>query len=145
HEFYNHFFFQAEDGIRDFHVTGVQTCALPISRSPGMASETMPTRVPARYPGSQASSSTRIRILLVFPSGTTSSWVRWKGSMSVWALPWSVVTVTVAGGGVSGSRSKVMVVPVTSRGSVNVTSSHSPTAPSILLDRHEVAEDWSSA
>src|SRR5690606_40360084 len=25
-------FFQAEDGIRDFHVTGVQTCALPISR-----------------------------------------------------------------------------------------------------------------
>src|SRR5207302_5515243 len=26
-------FFQAEDGIRDFHVTGVQTCALPISVS----------------------------------------------------------------------------------------------------------------
>src|SRR5690606_40054387 len=27
----NSFFFcQAEDGIRDFHVTGVQTCALPI-------------------------------------------------------------------------------------------------------------------
>src|SRR5690606_40338596 len=25
------FCFQAEDGIRDFHVTGVQTCALPIS------------------------------------------------------------------------------------------------------------------
>src|SRR5690606_40601590 len=24
------FFFQAEDGIRDFHVTRVQTCALPI-------------------------------------------------------------------------------------------------------------------
>src|SRR5215208_1172414 len=29
------FFFQAEDGIRDVHVTGVQTCALPIWR--GMA------------------------------------------------------------------------------------------------------------
>src|SRR5260370_4700194 len=27
------FFFQAEDGIRDSSVTGVQTCALPISRS----------------------------------------------------------------------------------------------------------------
>src|SRR5690606_40807105 len=27
---YYFFFFQAEDGIRDFHVTGVQTCALPI-------------------------------------------------------------------------------------------------------------------
>src|SRR5690606_6463465 len=27
------FFFQAEDGIRDFHVTGVQTCALPICKA----------------------------------------------------------------------------------------------------------------
>src|SRR3989475_11363885 len=27
------FFFQAEDGIRDLTVTGVQTCALPIFRS----------------------------------------------------------------------------------------------------------------
>src|SRR5882762_3771877 len=29
---YFFFFFQAEDGIRDSSVTGVQTCALPISR-----------------------------------------------------------------------------------------------------------------
>src|SRR5438445_7733576 len=29
---YFFFFFQAEDGIRDIGVTGVQTCALPISR-----------------------------------------------------------------------------------------------------------------
>src|SRR5690625_1853280 len=28
------FFFQAEDGIRDGHVTGVQTCALPICVEP---------------------------------------------------------------------------------------------------------------
>src|SRR5690606_39589185 len=28
--YFSFFFFQAEDGIRDFHVTGVQTCALPI-------------------------------------------------------------------------------------------------------------------
>src|SRR5437667_8142757 len=32
--FFFFFFFQAEDGIRDRDVTGVQTCALPIS-SPG--------------------------------------------------------------------------------------------------------------
>src|SRR2546430_3223404 len=30
------FFFQAEDGIRDLTVTGVQTCALPISLKPKM-------------------------------------------------------------------------------------------------------------
>src|SRR2546426_7232099 len=32
------FFFQAEDGIRDYKVTGVQTCALPISASQARAS-----------------------------------------------------------------------------------------------------------
>src|SRR5438046_10194259 len=35
--FFFFFFFQAEDGIRDWSVTGVQTCALPIS-SPGCCS-----------------------------------------------------------------------------------------------------------
>src|SRR5256885_4916171 len=30
-DIYFYFFFQAEDGIRDYKVTGVQTCALPIS------------------------------------------------------------------------------------------------------------------
>src|ERR1039457_5106016 len=32
------FFFQAEDGIRDYKVTGVQTCALPISWPPARPS-----------------------------------------------------------------------------------------------------------
>src|SRR5690349_16776373 len=32
------FFFQAEDGIRDLYVTGVQTCALPISVANSTAS-----------------------------------------------------------------------------------------------------------
>src|SRR5207247_5940241 len=39
---YDLFFFQAEDGIRDPLVTGVQTCALPISEAP-----TPPDRIPA--------------------------------------------------------------------------------------------------
>src|SRR5256886_9418209 len=42
------FFFQAEDGIRDLTVTGVQTCALPISRSG--ASLTAPPRAPPIRP-----------------------------------------------------------------------------------------------
>src|SRR2546430_2939840 len=33
-------FFQAEDGIRDLTVTGVQTCALPISRLAGFVALT---------------------------------------------------------------------------------------------------------
>src|SRR3989454_9149990 len=41
------FFFQAEDGIRDYKVTGVQTCALPISAR-GTLSPDRPTRLPAR-------------------------------------------------------------------------------------------------
>src|SRR5256885_7508556 len=32
-EYSSFFFFQAEDGIRDYKVTGVQTCALPIYTS----------------------------------------------------------------------------------------------------------------
>src|SRR5437762_6888598 len=39
------FFFQAEDGIRDTSVTGVQTCALPISHAPA------PRRGQGPFPG----------------------------------------------------------------------------------------------
>src|SRR5690349_23262991 len=45
------FFFQAEDGIRDLYVTGVQTCALPIwparRRSPGWPAGAAAGRCPA--------------------------------------------------------------------------------------------------
>src|SRR5690625_6114435 len=37
------FFFQTEDGIRYGHVTGVQTCALPISRTPTPCAGTVGT------------------------------------------------------------------------------------------------------
>src|SRR2546430_13956848 len=39
------FFFQAEDGIRDLTVTGVQTCALPISVSLRQAWQTWRMRI----------------------------------------------------------------------------------------------------
>src|SRR5215208_5749035 len=42
------FFFQAEDGIRDGHVTGVQTCALPISTPRAIASWASPPPAPPR-------------------------------------------------------------------------------------------------
>src|SRR5215475_11530115 len=51
------FFFQAEAGIRDFHVTGVQTCALPISTRPA-TNTAMHTNVSATsQPGSPARGS----------------------------------------------------------------------------------------
>src|SRR5256885_7054334 len=42
------FFFQAEDGIRDYKVTGVQTCALPISVRVYPDPAVRPERVPDR-------------------------------------------------------------------------------------------------
>src|SRR5690606_39529594 len=50
------FFFQAEDGIRDFHVTGVQTCALPISVAWSAAT---PPRCDRRLSASRAMGKTR--------------------------------------------------------------------------------------
>src|SRR5207253_7465592 len=43
------FFFQAEDGIRDGHVTGVQTCALPICASPSRCTRPELLEPTARY------------------------------------------------------------------------------------------------
>src|SRR5699024_11753764 len=54
------FFFQAEDGIRDRNVTGVQTCALPIS--PACAMSGRPPPLPPTCRATKLTSS---------PAGTT--------------------------------------------------------------------------
>src|SRR2546427_7229247 len=43
--FFVFFFFQAEDGIRDLTVTGVQTCALPIFIAEGVETATQRERL----------------------------------------------------------------------------------------------------
>src|SRR5204862_5612869 len=48
------FFFQAEDGIRDLYVTGVQTCALPISMRTAVS--TLFTFCPPGPPARESSS-----------------------------------------------------------------------------------------
>src|SRR2546430_17604283 len=56
------FFFQAEDGIRDLTVTGVQTCALPISltRNVPISSPIVPPRpLPSSTMGARAVSISR--------------------------------------------------------------------------------------
>src|SRR5437762_10708902 len=45
-----YFFFQAEDGIRDTSVTGVQTCALPISTSRARRPARRSCRASAHWP-----------------------------------------------------------------------------------------------
>src|SRR5699024_11310151 len=75
------FFFQAEDGIRDRNVTGVQTCALPISGSPTGTS--WPSSVPEAQPAARATTAAipaaartagrmRVRIMTVLLWGSAS-------------------------------------------------------------------------
>src|SRR5438105_3682144 len=44
HTLITYFFFQAEDGIRDPLVTGVQTCALPISTPRNVRQRSIPSK-----------------------------------------------------------------------------------------------------
>src|SRR6478609_10861463 len=66
--FFFFFFFQAEDGIRDKLVTGVQTCALPIS-APGLLSTV------TGWPGAwlHLSASTRARVSGAPPGGKVTT------------------------------------------------------------------------
>src|SRR5256885_3405092 len=63
------FFFQAEDGIRDYKVTGVQTCALPIWAHAPVDSMRM-SRV-----GSTTNSSLSIQSSAARTSDSRASWV----------------------------------------------------------------------
>src|SRR5439155_8088468 len=76
------FFFQAEDGIRDGHVTGVQTCALPIltctrparaaSRGVMSVKSAPPKRTSPAVTGSRPDSA-RSSVLLPAPLGPSSA------------------------------------------------------------------------
>src|SRR2546429_6779506 len=52
--FFYFFFFQAEDGIRDVAVTGVQTCALPISALPDTEAPAPAATAPRSSPSAAA-------------------------------------------------------------------------------------------
>src|SRR5256884_5267334 len=59
------FFFQAEDGIRDVAVTGVQTCALPIFETSGRSEKTTcvsSTARPRRFVLGVSSRRVRLRV-----------------------------------------------------------------------------------
>src|SRR5215813_4529797 len=67
------FFFQAEDGIRDADVTGVQTCALPISPGAGHRRRharrgAAPRGRPPRLPGRAAMTTPVLAVEEVYTS-----------------------------------------------------------------------------
>src|SRR2546427_11041616 len=70
--FYIFFFFQAEDGIRDLTVTGVQTCALPISATISPANSWPMTSGGLRRPCAQASHSAMCRSVPHTPAWRTA-------------------------------------------------------------------------
>src|SRR5688500_19871458 len=61
------FFFQAEDGIRDYKVTGVQTCALPIFIGGG----------PAGYVGAIRAAQLGMSVAVVEREGLGGTCVLW--------------------------------------------------------------------
>src|SRR2546426_4865967 len=80
------FFFQAEDGIRDYKVTGVQTCALPILRSVATPDAFLGHEIHSMPAGASACASAANR-----PSSSRFSRVKnWTKSIAVRAFDFRV-------------------------------------------------------
>src|SRR2546429_1164906 len=90
------FFFQAEDGIRDVAVTGVQTCALPISCAQPDVSSTS-VRIARRWfvtnasPTAAASFMNRARLASIDIHSVTSRALNAQAS-TTW-VPWVLTTL----------------------------------------------------
>src|SRR5204862_1898516 len=70
------FFFQAEDGIRDLYVTGVQTCALPISWRRVAAAAMVLSFVPCVW----------LAVSHLMGGGWPEAWALMAMHMVVWAI-----------------------------------------------------------
>src|SRR2546429_6897952 len=71
------FFFQAEDGIRDVAVTGVQTCALPISFANPQVAIPYRTKLAVGVPAS--STIATWEVALIARRSPLASWQRPRG------------------------------------------------------------------
>src|SRR5205823_8839381 len=82
------FFFQAEDGIRDKLVTGVQTCALPILFAPEAPSG-LAARTAGRVAGGEDASG--------LPNSRRGGQLSHAGDPPAGILGWSLADLAVAG------------------------------------------------
>src|SRR5256885_5142336 len=78
---YIFFFFQAEDGIRYYKVTGVQTCALPIFRSR--------SGLEHKHVGSLHAADARMAI-----EHARDVYTRRQEGVSIWVLPSADITAS---------------------------------------------------
>src|SRR6266496_4178572 len=83
------FFFQAEDGIRDLYVTGVQTCALPIW---ALGSRPYPVAIEARLVPERLVAVNLFPVALQIPIGRQHS----RASLQTLARRWRFPGRTVA-------------------------------------------------
>src|SRR3990170_8635171 len=88
------FFFQAEDGIRDDLVTGVQTCALPISVRSGRRTRRTETRPDRAFRGVKA---TVVSVIIARSVTLSSSTNRRVASESMPDPPRSTNVTTISG------------------------------------------------
>src|SRR5688572_13027008 len=83
------FFFQAEDGIRDLTVTGVQTCALPICSADAIQDRALRAagnRSAAHHAATEGSSMDRHPVLGSTPGGDRITTARYRSVTSDSAL-----------------------------------------------------------
>src|SRR5207245_5874508 len=87
--FFCFFFFQAEDGIRDATVTGVQTCALPISFAPQWWTRATSGAAPRRshHGSSTAGSVISSKANFAWCSRRAASVVCCSASPRIWCIP----------------------------------------------------------
>src|SRR5256884_3195673 len=81
---FDFFFFQAEDGIRDVAVTGVQTCALPISGLSGMPDSGHRSSATTRASCASSSARPTSRTMRARPAISLADSIFQTASMTRW-------------------------------------------------------------
>src|SRR2546425_5531225 len=108
------FFFQAEDGIRDKLVTGVQTCALPIlaardSLRIGLSAPVEPPAASPGYPGFAGPEAPRVGLYRSYAAPIDEGWTRWV--FDTWKVPYVSVVDSVVRAGKLREHFEVIVLP----------------------------------